>query len=144
MFSKSCEYGIKATIYIVGQSINNRKVGLKEVAEEIDSPVAYTSKILQKLSKSNIILSDKGPTGGFYIDPTKAKEINLAEIVSTIDGEENYKDCALGLNKCNELKPCPLHFKFKVVRTELHSMLSKTSILELYQKIDDGTGFLKR
>lgn len=144
MFSKTCEYGIRATIYIVGQSNNNRKVGLKEVAKEIDSPEAYTSKILQKLNKSNIIYSEKGPTGGFYIGSEKANKINLAEVVNALDGDENYKNCALGLNKCNELKPCPLHFKFKVVRAELHNMLSKTSLLELYDKIENGTGFLKR
>ena len=61
MFSKACEYGIRASIYIAQQSLLDRKVSLKEISEAIESPTAYTSKILQKLSRNIIINADKGP-----------------------------------------------------------------------------------
>ncbi len=144
MFSKACEYGIRSAIYIAGQSMQSRKVGLKEVAKEIDSPEAYTSKILQKLTKGNVIISEKGPTGGFTISNDSIKTLNLAAIVIAIDGDAIFKGCGLGLKKCNEKKPCPLHHKFKAVRNDLYNMLTATSIIELYGKIDDGSGFLKR
>ena len=54
MFSKACEYGIKASVYIIDSSLKNKKVSMKEVAKAIDSPEAYTSKILQQLTRSNI------------------------------------------------------------------------------------------
>jgi len=46
MFSKDCEYGIRATIYITMQSLEGNRVNLKEIAAAIDSPVAFTAKIL--------------------------------------------------------------------------------------------------
>ena len=52
MFSKACEYGIRASIYIAQQSLLDRKVSLKEISEAIESPTAYTSKILQKLTRN--------------------------------------------------------------------------------------------
>ena len=55
MFSKSCEYAIRATIFIATHCCNKGKVGLKEIANEIDSPTAFTAKILQVLVKNNII-----------------------------------------------------------------------------------------
>ena len=64
MFSKTCEYGIRATIIIATESYQDNRVGLKEIAEKIDSPVAFTAKILQVLSRENIIHSVKG-VGGF-------------------------------------------------------------------------------
>ena len=67
MFSKSCEYAIRATIFIASKCCENRKVGLKEIADAIDSPTAFTAKILQKLSKNKIINSTKGVNGGFEI-----------------------------------------------------------------------------
>ena len=81
MFSKACEYGIRATIYIAEQSLLDRKVGLKEVAESIESPIAYTSKILQKLSRNKIITSEKGPSGGFSIEKKELDNLKLGTIV---------------------------------------------------------------
>lgn len=144
MFSKSCEYGIRAAIYIAEQSCIPRNVGLGEVAKAIASPEAYTSKILQKLSKSDIVKSEKGPTGGFSIELHKLNALNLSEIVTAIDGDSIYKGCGLGLTMCNEEKPCPVHDQFKEVRDNLKKMLETTLIKELASGLTDGTTFLKR
>ncbi|MGV9004942.1 RrF2 family transcriptional regulator [Flavobacterium sp.] len=144
MFSKACEYGIRASIYIAQQSILDRKVGLKEVAEATESPAAYTSKILQLLSRNNIINSEKGPTGGFSIDIKDLKSTTLSTIVAAIDGDEIYNGCGLGLNKCNEKEPCPLHNQFKSIRDELKNMLETTTVKSLAEDFEKGLTFLKR
>ena len=143
MFSKACEYGIRAAIYIAEQSLIDRKVGLKEVSTSIESPEAYTSKILQALTKKNIIVSEKGPKGGFSMDGSQIHSIQLSDVVSAIDGEQIYKGCGLGLKQCNENKPCPVHFQFKKVRDELQNMLEGTSIAELAMDKSLGKSFLK-
>ena len=51
MFSKACEYGIRAAVYVALQSLDGRRVSVNEIAEEIDSPIAFTAKILQQLSR---------------------------------------------------------------------------------------------
>ncbi|MDX1365867.1 MAG: Rrf2 family transcriptional regulator, partial [Arenibacter latericius] len=61
MFSKACEYGIKATLFIAQKSLNQQRVSLKEIASEIDSPIAFTAKILQSLARSGMVDSHKGP-----------------------------------------------------------------------------------
>ncbi|MCB0497840.1 MAG: Rrf2 family transcriptional regulator [Cyclobacteriaceae bacterium] len=144
MFSKACEYGIRAVVFIASQSVQSRKVSLKEVAKEIDSPESYTSKILQKLVKSEVILSEKGPTGGFSIDYQKLNSIKLERVVVAIDGDQIFKGCGLGLKQCNANMPCPLHDKFKEVRDKLQNLLETTTVLELAEKIEYGLGFLKR
>ncbi len=144
LFSKACEYGIRAAIYIAGQSAQKRKVGLKEVAKEIDSPEAYTSKILQKLAKGGVVVSEKGPRGGFSIEQGKLQGLKLAVVVNAIDGDAIYKGCGLGLEECNASKPCPLHFKFKIVRDNLQDLLEKSSLIELSSQLDKGLGFLKQ
>ena len=68
MFSKACEYGIKATIFIASNSYEKQRVSLKEIAKEIDSPEAFTAKILQNLVRHKIINSVKGAYGGFEIE----------------------------------------------------------------------------
>jgi Rrf2 family iron-sulfur cluster assembly transcriptional regulator len=144
MFSKACEYAIRASIYIAEQSLLDRKVSLIEVAEAIESPTAYTSKILQQLTRNNIIHSDKGPTGGFSMDKQNTNKIKLSTIVFAIDGNGIYIGCGLGLKQCNEKKPCPVHNKFKLIRDELKKMLETTSIKSLVADYEKGITFLKR
>lgn len=143
MFSKACEYGIRAIVYIASQSLNNQRATLVDIAEEIDSPTAFTAKILQKLVKSKVIYSTKGPTGGFYIPEEKMQEVKLIEVVIAIDGDGLFVGCGLGLRECDENHPCPVHFKFKLIRENLEKMLLTTTIYEMAKGVEKGVSFLK-
>jgi len=145
MFSKACEYGIKATLHIAEQALRSeKKTGVKEIAKEINSPEAFTAKIMQILSKNKIVKSVKGPSGGFYITQKDLERIKLSAIVKAIDGDQIYVGCGLGLSQCNADKPCPVHDQFKIVRDELAKMLNNTTLLELATGLDSGLTFLKR
>lgn len=143
MFSKTCEYGIRATIFIASQSYQDNRVGLKDIAEKIDSPEAFTAKILQILSKDNIIHSIKGVGGGFEIPKETMSQIKLIQIVSAIDGDRVFTGCGLGLSQCSEDHPCPVHEKFKSIRNELAFMLENTNLEELALGIKSGDTFLR-
>ena len=144
MFSKACEYGIKASVYIIDCSLKNEKVGMKDVAKAIESPEAYTSKILQQLSRNNIIQSEKGPTGGFSVEKDKINQLNLSMIVAAIDGDAIYKGCGLGFHQCNESKPCIIHHQYKSIRDDLKTMIENTLLVDLSEDIEKGLSFLKR
>ncbi|PTL99184.1 MAG: transcriptional regulator [Bacteroidetes bacterium] len=143
MFSKACEYGIKATIFIAINSYEKERVSLKAIAKEIASPEAFTAKILQNLVRHNIIDSVKGAYGGFEIEKHKIATINLSQIVIAIDGDKVYSGCGLGLETCDENHPCPVHDKFKIVRDNLKHMLEHTNLEELALDIKSGASFLK-
>lgn len=128
MFSKTCEYGLRASIYIAQQSMQGKKVSLLTISEEIDSPKAFTAKILQQLTKSGLVNSIKGPYGGFEIEAENLNSIKLSDIVKVLDGDSIYTGCGLGLKKCNEKSPCPLHFKFVEIRDNLKTMLETTTL----------------
>jgi Rrf2 family iron-sulfur cluster assembly transcriptional regulator len=143
MFSKTCEYGIRATIFIASQSYLGNRVGLKDIAKKIDSPEAFTAKILQILSRDNIINSIKGVGGGFEIPKENMKEIKLVQIVNSLDGDNILTGCALGLSNCSEAHPCPMHNKFISIRKELVFMLENTNLEELALGIKSGETFLR-
>lgn len=144
MFSKACEYGIKAIIYIATQSLKNERVKIGDIAKNTDSPEAFTAKVLGSLVKRNIVKSQTGPNGGFYIDIDQMKHIPISDIVIAIDGENLFKGCALGLRECNEEKPCPLHHKFIEIRTSLKLAMETTNVYELTKEVQEGAAvFLK-
>ena len=68
MFSKACEHGIKAIIYIATQSMDGKRVKIGDVVENSGSPEAFTAKVLGSLTKYHIVNSYTGPNGGFFID----------------------------------------------------------------------------
>jgi len=143
MFSKACEYGIRAVIHIAVQSNEGNRASLKDIAKEIHSPEAFTAKILQQLAKNDIIDSIKGPNGGFEIEKKKMSKIKLSHIVLAIDGDSIFKGCGLGLKDCSELQPCPVHHKFKKIRGDLRNMMENTSLHEMSLGLKDGLTFLK-
>lgn len=143
MFSKSCKYAIKASIFVAKHSLENTKVGFVDIAAEIDSPQAFTAKILQILVRANVLNSTKGANGGFYIEKKNISKITLDKIVAAIDGDEIFKGCGLGLEHCTEEHPCPVHDQFKFIKASLNKMLTTTNLEELALGIKSGETFLK-
>lgn len=144
MFSKACEYAIRAALYIAVNTDESKRVSIPEIAKSIDSPVAFTGKILQSLVKAKVIFSQKGPTGGFYLPQESAENIFLSQIVEALDGDRIFTGCGLGLPKCDEKCPCPLHEHFLDIRTNLANLLTQTSLADLSSGLHKGESFLKR
>ena len=144
MFSKSCEYGIKAMIYIATQSMQDIRIKIGDISENVGSPEAFTAKILGALVKQRIVRSQTGPNGGFYIDKHRMKEIKVSEIVAAIDGDSIYNGCGLGLSECSNAQPCPMHHKFVKIRAQLKVMLQTTTIYDLAVGLKSGKTILMR
>lgn len=143
MFSKTCEYALRAMLFISHRSKNGDKTGIREVAEGINSPQYFTAKILQELSRKKLVRSIKGPGGGFYLNEQDL-ECTLADIVRAIDGDKIFAGCGLGLNECSEKEPCPLHSRFKTIRNEIRNMLQKAKLTEFHEQLEQKLIFLKR
>ena len=136
MFSKACEYGMRAAVFVARSSLNGERVSLKDITKGIDAPDAFTAKILQQLAREKILLSVKGPKGGFEIRKDKMNSIPIARVVDAIDGNGIYTGCGLGLGECDENNPCPLHENFSSIREQLEDMLENTSIYDLAINLD--------
>ncbi len=141
MFSKSCEYAIKAVLHICLNTRDGSRLGIKEIAEEIESPEPFTAKILQELARKGIVNSAKGPGGGFYIDP-KAKPIPMMKVVEAIDGMGAFERCGLGLKECSEDHPCPIHKEFKSYSARLKNLLMQKTVQEMSKSLADGRSYI--
>lgn len=143
MFSKACEYAIRSCIFIATKSMEDERANLKAISKEIDSPEAFTAKILQQLVKSDIVKSVKGAMGGFVIEKEKLSVIKLKHIVFAIDGEAIYTACSLGMKECSEIFPCPVHNQYKIIKNGIKEMLETTDLKQLCSGLKNGVTFLK-
>ncbi|RBQ06751.1 RrF2 family transcriptional regulator [Pedobacter miscanthi] len=143
IFSKTCEYAIRAVFFIAQKTSVGTRVGIRDIAAGIDSPELYLGKILQDLSRRGLISSAKGPNGGFFITGEMLNQ-PIIEIVKAIDGDSLFVGCGLGLKQCSELNPCPLHNEFKEIRSTLTSMLSRITVGEFNDELIGGILALRK
>ena len=143
LLSKTCEYAIRAMIYISQQSSKGNRVGIKDIAANIESPEYFMAKILQDLSRKGFVQSVKGPNGGFYMDEEHTR-ISLADIVRAIDGDQLFTGCGLGLKECSAEHPCPIHHRFGAIRDNIKKMLEESIVAMFVDSLELNLTFLRK
>jgi Rrf2 family protein len=143
MLSNTCKYGIRAVIYLALNGEENKKIGIKEISEELNIPTPFLGKILQMLAKNKMLNSTKGPNGGFSLRRS-ANEITLLNIIEIIDGLGLFEDCLIGLSSCSAKShqdvQCPTHRKFSPISDQIYDFFNKETIQSLADEIAAADG----
>lgn len=137
ILSKTVGYALRALIYLVSYQKEKKPIGIKEIAEGLEVPRPYLSKIMQELSKRDVIGSLKGPNGGFLTNENTL-QTNILKIVEILDGLGSFQSCILGLNKCDNANPCPVHDELIVHRESLLETLRNKKIIDLRQEFEEN------
>ncbi len=142
MFSKATEYALRATIYIAKNSREEKKIGIDEIAKAIDSPQSFTAKILQALTRDGKLVSSvRGPNGGFYLTEA-AKQLPVRSVLKAMGEDEVLEKCVLGLNRCSEVQPCPMHAQYKMIKQQLIQLFVTKTIRQLADEIKPGEVYI--
>ncbi|MCF8224970.1 MAG: Rrf2 family transcriptional regulator [Bacteroidales bacterium] len=130
MLSNTCKYAIRASVYLSLFTDEKKKAGIKEIAKKLDIPSPFLSKIMQNLARHGILLSTKGPNGGFCLK-RPAQDISLMDIIEIIDGHEMFVTCLVRTTKCSDEEPCGIHDKVTAMRRELKEFFMNQTIDDL-------------
>ena len=141
MLSNTCKYAVRALIYLGKYSKEGSKIGIKKISSDLLIPTPFLGKILQNLVRQKILVSTKGPNGGFGLG-RKIEDISLYDIVRIVDGDDFFNNCLIGMQPCstheNNEKPCPVHGRFGPIRAQLLLFYQETSIAGI---LGDMSGF---
>ena len=136
LYSKSAEYAIQAMIYLA-EVKSESPVMTKKIAEEYNIPYQFLAKIVQTLVKHRLVKATRGRTGGINLY-RNASNIYLNQIVNAIDGPPpEQEQCAFGLDNCSDDVPCPIHHKWKPIRTSLRELLASETLEELANRVTE-------
>jgi Rrf2 family protein len=141
MLSNTSRYAIRALIYLAINKSNERKIGIKKIAEDLNIPSPFLGKILQTLAKQKVLNSTKGPNGGFSISD-KSQDISLFEIINIIDGDDLFDRCLISDKSCTEMEgnPCSIHKHYKPIRDKLRKMFEGYTIQKLAEEFKTSGG----
>ena len=129
IYSKGCEYAIRALSQIHPGKID-QKITAKWLCKKAGIPESYSRKILQALVRKNILSAVTGPNGGYVLAKQPAK-IDLLAIVKAVDGQKAFDRCIMGLHKCSNTDPCPIHHKWTRIKNILIEQMEATSLESL-------------
>ncbi len=141
MLSNTCKYAIRAVIYLAIHHEEGKKIGIKQISKDLNIPSPFLGKILQTLAKSKLLISTKGPHGGFALGKD-AKEITLLDIIKIIDGLDFFETCMIGLEVCKEDKTkqklCAFHAKSEPIRNDIYELFKNQTIEELATRFEEN------
>jgi Rrf2 family iron-sulfur cluster assembly transcriptional regulator len=129
ILSKTCDYGLRAALYVATRS-DREYVSIGEISKKLNISFHFLTKILQILTEKNLMISYRGPKGGVKLT-RPADTITLLDIIIAIEGADFFEKCLLGLEKCKEDNPCPLHQNWAPLRRQLKNLFQKNTLGEI-------------
>lgn len=127
--SKGSEYAIRGVVYLAMQP-PEKVCFIDEIAEAQEVPRAYLAKIFQTLGKKGFLKSTRGPGGGFELS-RPAEQINMLEIIETMEGDISLNDCLISTGYCHRDKTCAMHDVWKEVQEKFITYLASCSFARL-------------
>ncbi len=136
---RNTDYSIRALVHLGLHP--GVEVTAGEIAEKQEVPLEYLQKILQKLTRGGLVLSHRGAYGGFML-AREPDEINLLEIIETMQGKLVMNKCFLGKDGCPRAPKCVLKGNWLQLEQRIAGFLSQITLLDLVEQVREG-GYLK-
>ena len=82
MFSKTTTYAIRAAVLLAQKT--GRYLTANELARDADVPIGYMSKVLRHLARAELVVSQRGPGGGFCL-AVPPEELSILKVVVAVE-----------------------------------------------------------
>lgn len=127
--SHSCIYGLRASV-LLARKQNEGFITIRELSDELDISFHFLTKVLQRLTHSQILESYKGPNGGVKL-ARHADKIRIKEIIECFEEDFTLPECALGLPILHQYTACPYHEEWQNLKTKIEKMISTITLYDL-------------
>ena len=128
--SKKTDYALMAVQYMASKN-SLRAVNTKEIAEEYRIPVELLAKVLQKLGKKGLVISQNGPKGG-YLLAKPACDISILSVIQAIEGHIGITECYHNEDShCVQMPRCNIRTPLRNIQNSIYSLLESMSIEDM-------------
>ena len=130
MLSHTSKYALRAVLYLAEEAMDG-PVRVDDVADALEVPRNYLSKILHGLAREGLLTSVRGPHGGFQLG-VAPEELKLSEIVGLFEPEVVglERRCLLGRSECSDLDPCPVHDQWMDLSIQVRDFFNGTTVAD--------------
>lgn len=134
-FGVGIDYSLKALIMLAERFPTAQPLRVEEIAASQSIPENYLRRLLIELKRGGLVLSQKGPSGGYRLARPPAK-ITMADVVQTIEGDYMPVECLEdGANSpCRKDDGCAMRPVWREVRDTVMRILSATTLSMLAER----------
>jgi Rrf2 family protein len=131
--TRAADYAIRVMVHMAGLPPGTR-ASRTELAEAVECPEQFLSKVLQSLTRGGLVISRRGNTGGFEL-PDTFRAATLLTVVETIEGHIRLNICLGPDHSCSRQDWCAAHNVWAEAQASLVAVLQKTTIGELADRV---------
>lgn len=124
MISQTAEYALRAIVFLADQEGVPRTTA--KISEGTQIPAGYLAKVMQQLSRANVVNAQRGLHGGFTL-ATKPTELTVLEVVNAVDPIQRFHECPMNIPHHGP-DLCPLHRTLDDAGKQLEESFGSTTI----------------
>ncbi len=127
--TKKADYGLIAMRYLAELAPRSSS-SAKDIAEAHGIPSELLAKILQKLVKARLLVSQHGINGGYLLarDP---RSITALEVIKAIEGPLFLTSCVTTRGDCEHTDRCTVREPLRRVSQSIEEVLSRITISDM-------------
>lgn len=109
-------------------------VPLADISERQSISVSYLEQLFAKLRRQGLVMSVRGPGGGYHLNRAK-DEITVADIIAAVNESVDATRCG-GEGDCQQGAMCLTHYLWCEVSDKLQELLSSITLASLASRND--------
>ncbi len=137
--SEAVSLAMHAMVYLAASGTATRR-SAKEIARDLRVSEHHLSKVLQRLSRAGLVVSYRGPRGGFTL---ARPDITLFDVYRAIEGDLPSDDCLFAKRVCRGAR-CILGSVIKDVNRDVTAHLRNTKLSDLCDVYQSSSGLEPR
>jgi len=134
-FGVGVDYSLKALLMLADRYPSAQPLRVEEIAAVQRVPENYLRRLLIELKRGGLVLSQKGPNGGYMLARPPAR-ITMADVVEIIEGDYTPVECLEdGANSfCQRDGGCPMRDVWREVRDSVVGILHGATLQSLAER----------
>ncbi len=129
--SKKTDYALIAMKHL---ALKRGSSSAREIAELFDIPIELMAKVLQRLTRRGLLVSQQGTRGGYQL-ARSAVAMSVADVIQAIDGPVAVTACSAHADKCGQFAKCNVRDPLWRIREIILSALSTCTVSELADEV---------
>ena len=130
--TRQTEYAVR-TVLELSRLACGELIQIKDVAEKHKIPEMFLKKTVQALSRSGLVVTQRGTNGGVRL-ARSADKITLADVYTAIEGQLALNVCLAENYQCENQPSCQIHKILRRAQDALLSELSKETFADIAAK----------
>jgi len=121
----------------IAKNTKDQPTNLTEISLRQGISISFLEQIFLKLKKNNLVISSRGPSGGYFLSRSP-DEIYLSNIIDAVDEKVKTVACKRESKKgCNgKLSKCITHNLWDDLENHINNFFKKNTLKDVVHKVD--------